>query len=56
MAENNRKPQKECVFCQASKNSCKALNRLYCAEETKECRFYKSKYEYNLDGTPKGDK
>ena len=48
-----REPNKDCVFCQATKSSCRALNDLYCAKELNPCAFYKSKYEYNTDGSPK---
>lgn len=31
---------------------CRALKKLYCSCE-KECNFYKSRSEYNMDGTKK---
>ena len=43
----------DCIHCQESKNSCRALNKMYCAESIEPCNFYKSKYKYNADGSPK---
>lgn len=56
MAEFIKEPQKDCIFCQESKRSCRALSELYCVKSIKPCSFYKSKYEYDEKGKPlKGD-
>lgn len=47
-----KEPKRDCVFCQMSKSSCRALNKMYCAEQIEPCRFYKSKYEYDIEGRP----
>lgn len=53
MAEFIKEPQKDCIFCQESKRSCRALSELYCAKSIKPCSFYKSKNEYRADGSPR---
>jgi hypothetical protein len=46
----------DCIFYMGStsKKKCRALNDLYCTKEIRPCRFYKSRYEYDEYGQPKG--
>lgn len=48
-----REPEHDCIFCQESKNSCGALNKLYCTIEFRKCPFCKSKDDYHADGRPR---
>jgi hypothetical protein len=47
--------KKDCILYQSyphlKKGFCTGLRDLYCAKEDKPCAFYKSKAEYNRDGT-----
>ena len=52
MAEFLKEPQRDCILCQETKNSCRGLNRLYCAMKLRPCPFYKSRYEYDAAGRP----
>ena len=45
-----REPKRDCIFC--GDGSCRALKRLHCCIEVKECRFYKSKDDYGESGEP----
>lgn len=46
MEKNNFRYQRlECIF--AKKDGCQALDAYYCYE--RECKFFKSKYEYDMD-------
>lgn len=37
--------EKDCKFYDKKTNICKALNRVYCAEEREKCAFYKTEPE-----------
>ena len=41
----------DCILFDRGTNACIGLNRMYC--KTEKCGFYKSKEEYNKDGTKK---
>lgn len=43
--------KEDCIFFK-NMRKCNALNELYCKTESK-CAFYKSKEEYNSNGTKK---
>lgn len=43
--------KKDCIFM--LNGECRALDKLYCKEEKKECRFYKSKNKYDATGKKK---
>lgn len=40
--------KKDCIFI--TNGECRALDKLYCKEEKKECRFYKSNTKYDAVG------
>ena len=41
--------KKDCRFYEDEKGTCKALNKLYCEEEEKQCNFYKKKEDKKSD-------
>lgn len=46
-----RPPERDCIF--GGDGSCRALDKLYCTTELRECKFYKSKDDYYPDGSPR---
>ena len=44
--------KKDCILYDRETGDCVGMKCLYCAD-TRNCTFYKSKKEYNKDGTKK---
>lgn len=45
--------KEDCILYDSKRKSCRGLDKLYCARESRSCAFYKPKSEYRPDGRPK---